>query len=131
MFDDDDVSPLRFGKKSKYALPSSPPDPLKEVSESELETFSHEDLVAYVISLQTTLQTALAALGSAEVNNRALLKDASKKSALLSKTANRIAAEQTLASTQLAERAEKLADMCAKGIKKQMKWQVRRSFLRL
>ena len=130
MFDDDDVSPVRLGKKPKYALPS-PPDPFKEVSESELETFSHEDLVAYVISLQTTLQTALAALGSAEVNKEALLKDASKKSAPLSKAASGIAAKQTLASTQVAERAGKLADMCAKGIKKQMKWQVRRSFLLL
>lgn len=131
MFDDDEVSHLRSSKKPKYALPSSPLGPVKELSESELETCSHEDLVAYVISLQKTLQTALAALGSAEAKNRLLLKDASKRSAQLPKTANGIAAEQTVAATPVAERAEKLADMCANGIKKQLKWQVCRSFLLL
>lgn len=124
---EDDSNLHQFGKKAKYALPSLPPDPLQELSQSELEKLSYEDLVTHTLSLQETLQKTLGLLGSEQEKCKNLLKDASKKSALAPKTANSVAAAQTLSPTQVAERAEKLGDMCAKGIKKQMKWQVSRS----
>lgn len=139
IFDDseDDHDQVQFAKKPKYTIPSLPPDPLQEISQSELEKLSHEDLVAYVISLQDTLQKTIVALGTEQEKNKALqeksktlLNDASKRSALANSTSN-VAAAQTLSPTQVAERADKLASMCARGIKKQMKWQVRRSLLLL
>lgn len=139
IFDDseDDHDQVQFAKKSKYILPSLPPDPLHEMSQSELEKLSHEDLVAYVISLQDVVQKTIVALGTEQEKSKALqeksktlLNDASKRSALMNSTIN-VAAAQTLSPFQVAERADELASMCAKGIKKQMKWQVRRSLLLL
>lgn len=126
---DDDHNPLQLSKKAKYANPSLPQDPLQDISQSELEKFSHEDLVTYTVSLQATLQKTLTALEAEKEKSKTLLKEASKKAALVPKTANNVAAAQSLSPTQVAERADKLADMCAKGIKKQMKWQVYRSCL--
>lgn len=131
IFDDseDDHDQVQFAKKSKYILPSLPPDPLHEMSQSELEKLSHEDLVAYVISLQDVVQKTIVALGTEQEKSKALqeksktlLNDASKRSALTNSTIN-VAAAQTLSPFQVAERADELASMCAKGIKKQMKWQ--------
>ncbi|MCJ1264624.1 hypothetical protein MMC22_004498 [Lobaria immixta] len=124
IFDDseDDHDQVQFAKKSKYILPSLPPDPLQEMSQSELEKLSHEDLVAYVISLQDVVQKTIAALGTEQEKSKTLLNDASKRSALANST-NNVAAAQTLSPFQVAERADKLASMCARGIKKQMKWQ--------
>lgn len=102
-----------------------------EISQSELEALSHGELVAHAISLQQTLQKTLTALESEQDKSKTLLKEASKKSALVPKSANNVAAAQTMSPAQVAERAEKLADMCARGIKKQMKWQVRSSVLLL
>lgn len=134
---DDDHDQVQFAKKPKYTIPSLPPDPLQEISQSELEKLSHEDLVAYVISLQDTMQKTIVALGTEQEKNKALqeksktlLNDASKRFALANSTSN-VAAAQTWSPTQVAERADKLASMCARGIKKQMKWQVRRSLLLL
>lgn len=58
VFEDSDSAfdPVPIAKKPKHALPSLPPDTLKEMHQTELEKLSHEDLVAYVISLQVTLR---------------------------------------------------------------------------
>ena len=71
----------------------------------------------YAIWLQLTLQKTLAALRFANESER-LLREVSKKSASRPKIANLVAAVEALSPTQFAERADKLADMGAKKIKK-------------
>ena len=129
VFEDSDraFDPVPIAKKPKHAFPSLPPDTLKEMHQTELEKLSHEDLVAYVISLQGTLRKTIATLGNEQEKTKSLLKDASKKSVLAPSTANNLPTVQSLTPAQLILRADKLADMCRRGIKKEMIWKVRRS----
>ncbi|MCJ1462222.1 hypothetical protein MMC07_000822, partial [Pseudocyphellaria aurata] len=116
-------SPVQAGKIAKITVPSIPPDSSMEMSQSELEALSHGDLVAHAFYLQQALQKIITLLESEQNKNKTLMKEASKKSALAPKSANNVAAAQTMSPEQVTERAKKLAEMCAKGIKKQMKWQ--------
>lgn len=74
-----------------------------------------------MLELQQTLKETQAQLKSEKYKAKKL-KKTSKQTALTPTPGN--ADAQDLSAEKIAERSEKLADMTARGIKKQMKWQV-------